>query len=749
MIPLARANSTSLPVVDPNPYPLFAQPPPHTHKKIIAVCFISSSNYCITDRQHLSTSPPPPVKNKNEKHDAARGDQAILLAASRLEHSTAFGSGPVGFTFYGSLAAFAVSLIASTTLLIRMLALINRAVDGLAEAARKTETAMEAFTEIRSSGMLRHGDIGCLTHVAAKRGMVRALSFLVRHGASPLSLDSVGQTPLDVARTENMEEACKYLETITSEMDRKADDTPLARDSVRPTRVTSPRTPRRSGGGERGAREGRGRDASAKRWGRLWRVAETAARWVSMGDRRVGRGKVGVEPSSSSTGLDEACPPELASTALLTPLVVRCPSPCRDKPTPPTDDLALASTPGPTFFPRIDSMLDPEDGGIAATVASDGGPTAELPLSQESRRPGGEGGVTTPGRGHSLRWVEPGVAPGEAVIVAHGGDGTPGGVDGAREKLGGIVNVPPEAPDNSLTLSQRFPGRTVEGDGERQGGGDRGGEGVIGVAGEGIGRTNGRGNTATSDTVDDPCAAVQEIRAATTAAATVTTAAASPALSAESSSARDSSSSAGELEKAFRSSAGKRSRKHSSEGGGDGRSSATSRDGKPSARRSRQLSAAFLRQRSSEDAPASSGGRRQTSATGLGATVTYSPTQSVLNITWALRRMRELDTPRERRAAFGVLQESSPFFIPDMYLLAFADMAALGEIPRRTADRFLGHASTRPVTCSELYARAAETGEDPVVVYVSHRWLEPDFKNPDDHSKARFYQVREIARAGR
>lgn len=123
------------------------------------------------------------------------------------------------------------------------------------------------------------------------------------------------------------------------------------------------------------------------------------------------------------------------------------------------------------------------------------------------------------------------------------------------------------------------------------------------------------------------------------------------------------------------------------------------------------------------------------------ASVVYSPTQAVLNITWALRRLRPLGTPRERRVAFRDLRESSPFHIPQMYLLAFVDLATLGEIPRRTGDHFLGHGAKRPVSVCQLMARAERQGGDPVVVYVSHRWLEPDFKNPDNHSKARFYQV--------
>lgn len=129
-----------------------------------------------------------------------------------------------------------------------------------------------------------------------------------------------------------------------------------------------------------------------------------------------------------------------------------------------------------------------------------------------------------------------------------------------------------------------------------------------------------------------------------------------------------------------------------------------------------------------------------------GADTIYSPTQAVLNITWALRRLRPLGTPRERRVAFRGLRESSPVHIPHMYLLAFVDMAALGEIPRRTGDQFFGHGTKKPVTVCELMERAEAVGEDPVVVYVSHRWLEPDFKNPDDHSKARFYQVYTLER---
>lgn len=186
-------------------------------------------------------------------------------------------------------------------------------------------------------------------------------------------------------------------------------------------------------------------------------------------------------------------------------------------------------------------------------------------------------------------------------------------------------------------------------------------------------------------------------------------------------------------------------------GGGGGKSSrseellaanvteAFSRSSSPTSR----LVSSTLRRRLSSARAVST--LNKAAAADVGA-ATYSPTQAVLNITWALRRLRPLGTPRERRMAFKGLRESSPVGIPQMFLLAFVDLAALGEIPRRTGDRFLGKADKRPVTVCELMARAGESGEDPVVVYVSHRWLEPDFKNPDDHSKARFYQVRDGGR---
>lgn len=93
-----------------------------------------------------------------------------------------------------------------------MLAIINKASRGLANAMAKTETAMESFEHFRSWGVLKHGEIGCLTHIAARKGMARVLRYLVRNGANPNALDSTGKTPLAVAKVAGMDKARDYLE---------------------------------------------------------------------------------------------------------------------------------------------------------------------------------------------------------------------------------------------------------------------------------------------------------------------------------------------------------------------------------------------------------------------------------------------------------------------------------------------------------------------------------------------------------
>lgn len=108
----------------------------------------------------------------------------------------------------------------------------------------------------------------------------------------------------------------------------------------------------------------------------------------------------------------------------------------------------------------------------------------------------------------------------------------------------------------------------------------------------------------------------------------------------------------------------------------------------PSPKRSmRRLSSSLLRHPNSFSGspPSSPGGRRGSCISS--ATTSFSPTQSALNITWALRRLRSLGTTSERRASFADLRKSSLFRVPDIYLLAFSDLVSLGEIPCRTGDR--------------------------------------------------------------
>lgn len=633
--------------------------------------------------------------------------------------------------------AFGASIVVSTVLLVRMLTLINRAAHGLADAAKRTDTAMEAFVGLRSWGILRHGEVGCLTHAAAGRGMVRALDFLVQNGANPSAMDSTGKTPLEIAQEAGMTEACDYLEALTGGRQQRPSipliAPPIAQKlTTKASRPRSARTLAEVAGGELAGEEVEGRSLTSG-WKKLRKVVGTVVRWVGKSEKglaRGARGRVGVEPR-------DPCAP-LAAAA-------------------PTTAVALSGrSPSQSVLEGVDALLVLPPALRISCPKHDGGMLASGIPSASSFRPlSPESFVGSSEHGRSELNAKGGSRPSSATPRAtacrgeRGAMATAGGeaasdhseltrVDG---EIAGSRRSPTAGPGQETSSCDARRGW-------RAGGADivKGEERVREGAGKGE-EKSGTGTSAREDgnreQVGDGGSASKKGRARVDKAEGIAEIAISPSRSRRSSLTRRLSVKLPQPIRRFLSD------DDGTAGTGGGGGGATGKLGRSEELLAAKATEAFSRSSSPNSRLVSATLRRSLSSVramsppkAAGTTTTYSPTQAVLNIAWALRRLRPLGTPRERRVAFKNLRESSPVDIPQMFLLAFVDLAALGEIPRRTGDRFLGKADKKPVTVCELMARAGESGEDPVVVYVSHRWLEPDFKNPDDHSKARFYQAR-------
>ncbi|CBN78895.1 hypothetical protein Esi_0155_0018 [Ectocarpus siliculosus] len=665
--------------------------------------------------------------------------QGLLLAMSQLEDSAAYGSGPVGATFYFSLIAFTASIVASTVLLARMLTLIHGAAQGLASAAKKTDTAMETFVDLRSWGILRHGEVGCLTHIAAGRGMVRALDFLVRNGANPSAVDSTGQTPLDIAEESGMKEACVYLQGVisSSSQQRERDllSTPIARMlKTKVDRARSPRSPPRKASDDKiSEAQGDTRERPLVHgWRQVRKVAGSAARWIGMSEMvsaRRASGRVGIEVRATSAadalGETTSQPTTEASAALRLP-------------------------PALSISYSRDRCKDGENGGVLAPVGSSPSSSAHSSSSSFSSQAGhGDNDrinrhvspsamtpgtiATSPAAGVCREGVgdtgETMLSPGREVARRRAPDAMPGG-DLIYDQLE-MVNDDSEQP-TAETPSRRTSSSTTKRNGRQRGGTHMagGGEAEAGEETTAGGRAGGidTGACVRDDRVrgrleDGANASRVQEESDEAEERSAESGSSRPAPRRSSVSSRLSASISVLLQQNFSGDEGTH---------GGGRGSASGRSPRSDTELVTTVTEAFLRspptplsttlRRRLSSTRATSGLKNAAAADNGGKAATYSPTQAVLNITWALRRLRPLGTPRERRAAFEGLRESSPVHIPQMYLLAFVDLAELGEIPQRTGNRFLGHGSKRPLAVCYLVQKLAKRlGRKPYEFYL---WID-------------------------
>lgn len=779
-------------------------------------------------------------------------------------------------TFYGSVVAYVISLVASIFLLFRVIGLIDCALYGLNAATSETEAVMEASVDTRSWRVLGGGgDIGCLSHIAARRGMVRALGILVEHGADPRVVDSTGKTPLGIVREVGMSEASAYLESVVPIRENVGGSTMSPRrgpGSVgriwrkwRGGRRVSPLLEEKrseilpgvvEGAIEYGTEEGRsasrfgdGDDADARvRSGVLEAIL---GRFLLLGGKRKSGEDGGLLLGASREWATGAMParaardgsggftvddPDIETPSMDVNTPVRHSSKeeknslsrqaaavtvdeTREKThtAPWQSDAVVGRTDGSNCLTcalheairRGDITRRNEEGVESLTIhgrrtfsrngsSSNHNIDHEVVLGKEERMgwnrckgssnsEAGSGILSEIGQAAQRNFscwkrgraevigVEPtsvtaNYVVGESPIrgtmrVAEppfpAGKVSPKGESGAtsEQKNVTIVSSFSMSTMTNLLPADSHPNR-AEIDGNARAKLRRtSSSGTTKLPDEGpssVGDGAKRGSNASIDrtprsddiglyTLHSDCETKTSERGST-----------------------DGMSGGSSTTATATASATARDKKHpvwgdEDEAGGMGsKPSPIVEDGKvwmesktdesPEKGKNTRLSFRVIghrRRRSTTRIISGTRSERFSSdsrnpAGAFAAAAACSPTQSVLNISWGLRRLRPMSTPRERRAAWKTLRETSPFHIPAMYLLPFVDLVALGEIPKRTGDRFWGHAGRRPIPCWEIQELSSgSNGErEPLVAYVSHRWLEPDFKNPDDHTKARFYQAR-------
>lgn len=639
-------------------------------------------------------------------------------------------------TFYGSLVAYGISLVASMFLLFRVIGLIDCALYGHNTATKETEAVMEASVDARSWRVLGGGgDIGCLSHIAARRGMVRALEILVEHGADPRAVDSTGKTPLEIVRQAGMSEASAYLETAV-----------LKRETVCGLTV-SPR---------------RGASSVGRIW-RKWRGGRRVSPLLEEKRSDIFPGVVGdaieysiagrrsVAHFSESSGGGNGNNLDVRTRGILKSVLGQLvPLGRKRNSEGASREWGTGAAPGRAA----------RDGNGGFTVEDPDIKTPSMdvntPVHRSSKKE--KNSLSRQAVGVDETRDKARTAPGQSDAVVGGTNGSnclthevirKGDVTRRHEE--GVESLTTHDIDNEVVLGK---GKPMGWRRCKESCNGKAGSGVLSEIGQAVhweaqwvsvqnlscwkrGRAEKIDVEPTSSAITS---VVDEspIMGATRAAATCTT--------------RD---------KSRRSVTGPETlRVDGSIVSPTEAESQSWMENKaneyPEKRENTCLFARVIsrrRQRSTIRKISGTWSKRQSSDSGnpaggfpgaFAAAAACSPTQSVLNISWGLRRLRPLSTPRERRAAWKTLRETSPFHIPPMYLLPFVDLVALGEIPKRTGDRFWGHAGRRPVPCWELpELTSGSNGEGgPLVAYVSHRWLEPDFKNPDDHTKARFYQAR-------
>lgn len=565
--------------------------------------------------------------------------QAVFLGLSRLENSNSFGSGSLGMGFYVSVAAYAVSLAASTAVLIRMLTLINRASHSLAAAAAGTEIAMESFRHFQTWGAFKHGDVGCLTHIAARKGMTHVLQYLARNGANPSAMDSTGKTPLDIARGADMDSARDFLETLVAgENVLMPCSSPTGgggdgkdERSRSPSQSLQSSLFRYRGSGSREGSEGGTADGEevVRRWHHARTFVETVVRWVVSGERTSGKGlgKVAAEPLGAAARPPSTDEPQRSTSS--------------PQPDLPQSSFSGGSPNEGTISPRISmsrAMISPRD-----LEDPDTGDVAMVNDPSQTRATSKRGDSGSCGENIDAEAAVPASDRKASATGTRGGnkltgddeerdaEAGAGSADSFGASSGDTTLAVQEALENTFALKETTRDASLS-------------------------------TVRSHQLLPDPGgAAVIETRPPTVASAVIPGPATVPAIKPTST----------ETDNSAVSSPG------------------TVKTVAPTNQLVRRMSINLLRRLNSTSSASSFSGQGRRGSCISSTAAIFSPTQSVLNITWGLRRLRSFGTPRALRAGFVALRKTSPFHIPDIYLLAFTDMVCLKEIPCRKGNRWV------------------------------------------------------------
>jgi len=110
--------------------------------------------------------------------------------------------------------------------------------------------------------------------------------------------------------------------------------------------------------------------------------------------------------------------------------------------------------------------------------------------------------------------------------------------------------------------------------------------------------------------------------------------------------------------------------------------------------------------------------------------------QAIFNTIWLVSRLTALETPAERRKMLTALAPSAPFQMPLMVVVPYDTLRNLGRLPKRDTSKSAEENGWQgPIPAPML-------PEDAVVIFLSHRWLQPG--NPDDKHGTKFKQIMEV-----
>lgn len=110
--------------------------------------------------------------------------------------------------------------------------------------------------------------------------------------------------------------------------------------------------------------------------------------------------------------------------------------------------------------------------------------------------------------------------------------------------------------------------------------------------------------------------------------------------------------------------------------------------------------------------------------------------QAIFNTIWLVSRLTALETPADRRRLLTTLAPSAPFQMPLMTAVPYSTLKELGRMPKRDTSLSDDERGWRgPIPAPML-------PDDAIVVFLSHRWLQPG--NPDDQKGTKFKQIMEV-----